>query len=613
MNNWRRRAWMLAAACALLTSAACHDKQTTEIKVTVVDSTQNGAGGNTSGAVASSVAINPISGGALSSGACGTQSVQLVAVVRDQYGNIMANAPVTFGFADQGSANIATLTSAGLLTAKSGASGTVNVNVVVNGTNISGTMSIPVNACASNNGSISFSPQNPSGALGTTLQLSVTCTITNCHPWFFSNHPEIISVDANTGLLHFIAVGTATICVQPSQTVIQPQFCGTGTTTSNTTGSGVTGVQVSPNGATFTLTGNNGVCQTQVIHFTATVSPVNQASQAVTWTASAGSINSNGDWITPTAAGTYTITARSQADNSIVGTAQVTIVTNCGTNSGGTNTASPGSITVSNCSGFGTTYNLQFLVNGQAQNGAIWTSNNTNVATVNGSILTLSTMNTGSATVTGTYNGQTVTIPVVINACGNSGGVTSISINPTSATIPIGGQMTFSATVTTTGNTPTTVTWQTQNDGCYTIVNTNGNSVTVQGVKACTSTTIRAVATADATKSAAATITVTSGVNSIDYTPPGGTVGSTDVTLTAQCQTQAGYACNPYWYSDHPELITVNGSGSPVTIAGVTYQAGTTATLHRIYNQSGVSVNICVQAAVQDNQLKSCHTWTTTP
>jgi hypothetical protein len=249
-----------------------------------------------------------------------------------------------------------------------------------------------------------------------------------------------------------------------------------------------------------------------------------------------------------------------------------------------------------------------------------WASSNTSIATVSSSGLVTAIPNAnGSTTITFTpSNGGspiTRTVNVTNASCqSNNGGVVSVTVNPPSATLPIGGQMTFTAIVQTTGSTPGTVNWANSGDGCYSIVNTNGNNVTVQAMRACANSTLTAVSTADPSKSGMATITVTSGVNSIDYTPPGGTIRKdSTVTITAHCETQAGYACNPYYTSNHPELITVNGNGSPVTIGSVTYPAGTTATLKAVGNNPSVDVEICVQAAVQDSTMRTCHIWHTAP
>lgn len=269
-------------------------------------------------------------------------------------------------------------------------------------------------------------------------------------------------------------------------------------------------------------------------------------------------------------------------------------------------------------SGTGCTNNtVQFT----ASAGGTWASSNTSIATINSSGLVTSVPNAnGSVTITFTpSNGgpprlRTVNVSNASCTPAENNQVLSVTVSPSSAEIPIGGQMTFTYTVQTTGNTPTTATWQNAGDGCYTILNTSGSNVTIQGVKACTSTTIKAVATADHSKVGTATVVVTSGVSSIDYTPPGGTIRKdSTVVITAQCVTQAGYACNPYYTSNHPELITVNGNGSPVTIGGVTYPAGTTATLKAVWNSPDVDVRICVQAAVQDNVIQTCHVWRTAP
>ncbi|MBX4195424.1 hypothetical protein KW796_00500 [Candidatus Parcubacteria bacterium] len=101
------------------------------------------------------------------------------------------------------------------------------------------------------------------------------------------------------------------------------------------------------------------------------------------------------------------------------------------------------------------------------------------------------------------------------------------------------------------------------------------------------------------------------GGNSISYSPPGGTVGTTvpnPGTLTSVCILGTGtITCNPFYTSNHPELIDVFGNGV-TPINGFNFRTGMTATITRIANTT-IDVEICVQWSVTEVSPRFCRNW----
>lgn len=161
--------------------------------------------------------------------------------------------------------------------------------------------------------SVTVSPTTATGS--TTFSATVAGT----------NSPsQGVSWTATAGTINSSGVFTAPAATSSVQNItvtatslVDPTKSGTAAVTiAASTGSTVTSVSVSPGTATGSTT------------FSATVVGTNSPSQAVTWTASAGSINSSGVFTAPAAtssAQNITITARSVQDNTKTGNAAVTI------------------------------------------------------------------------------------------------------------------------------------------------------------------------------------------------------------------------------------------------------------------------------------------------
>lgn len=167
-----------------------------------------------------------------------------------------------------------------------------------------------------------------------------------------------------------------------------------------------------------------------------------------------------------------------------------------------------------------------------------WSSNNTNVATVNTSGL-VTAVAAGTATITAKTvdGGKISTSTVTVTATTVS--VTSVSITPSTVPLTTGGTYQLSASIVPSNATNKNVTWKSSNTGVATITATG--LVTATGAGSCTIT----VTTADGSKTANALVAVNTtsisdaielddakqgtSVNQFNYSGPGWTHG-TDAT-----------------------------------------------------------------------------------
>jgi len=66
----------------------------------------------------------------------------------------------------------------------------------------------------------------------------------------------------------------------------------------------------------------------------------------------------------------------------------------------------------------------------------------------------------------------------------------------------------------------------------------------------------------------------------------------------------SGNACNPFWFSEGPDVVAINGSDTFRNIGGANYYAGPNAVLKAIYQGSK---RVCVQGDVGNNYHPGCH------
>lgn len=253
----------------------------------------------------------------------------------------------------------------------------------------------------------------------------------------------------------------------------------------------------------------------------------------------------------------------------------------------------------------------------QANQPVNWSSSNTSLATVSGNGTNVGTVNlapnsSGAVTVTARTldnvysNGVTFYLSNATCGGGPNPVLTSLVVSPKNLNLLIGQSGTLFATgITSDGSTMPTPTWV-ATLGCVQLSSSSGSSVIVTGVRACRDS----VVASSGGRQDFAIVTVTSGVNSIIYTPAGGSllVGSTQ-QLNATCTLASGANCIPYWYSTKPDRFTVVGAPYVCVIAVVGYPCGPTALIRAI---AAGQADVCAQAAVQDPTIRFCSTKTAT-
>ncbi len=267
-------------------------------------------------------------------------------------------------------------------------------------------------------------------------------------------------------------------------------------------------------------------------------------------------VGSNG-LVTAISAGTATITAMASADTTKQATSTITVVA-----------AGVLSIAISPTSdsllvGQSQSVTASVVATGGLPTTVIFRTNAAGVATVSASGL-VTAVGAGTATITAiatadTTKRATATITVVAPA------VQSVTISPTSASLMVGQSQALNAVVTTTGGLPTTVVFRTSAPGVAT-VSASGVVSAVSGGSAL----ITAMATADTSRQATATITVASAVvQSITISPTSGSllIGQAQA-FTASVITTGGLPTTVTYRTSAPSVATVNGTGA-VTAVGV--------------------------------------------
>jgi uncharacterized protein YjdB len=469
---------------------------------------------------------------------------------------------------------VASISSAGLLTAVSAGSATITAT--------SGTVSgsTPVTVTGPALMSIAVTPANTSIPKGSTQQYTATGTytdsstqnITGSVAWSTSNNA--IATIVPTGVASAVAVGGPVTITATSGTI-------TGTTSLTVTPATLSSITVSPASATvaagqtqaFTATGHYSDSSTQ--NLTSTVA----------WTYSNNSIAtiaSTGVATGVTQGGPVTITATS---GSVSGTASLSVTQ-----------ASLTSITVTPAApsiAKGTTQ--QFTATGHYSDNSTqiittsvtWTSSNSAIGNIaSGTGLASGVAVGGPVTITATSGAITGTASLTVT----SAALTSITVSPNAGTVAAGQTLAFTATGHytdgTTQNLTNTVNWTSSNTSDATIAS-NGVATGIV-----TGTTVTITATSGAI-SGTASLTVTNAtLSSITVTPASASIAK---GTTQQFTATGHYTDNStqnltgsvIWSSSATATATINTAGSatgvavggPVTITAISGNITGTASL----------------------------------
>ncbi len=365
------------------------------------------------------------------------------------------------------SATIATINTAGMLTAVE--TGSTTITASLNG--VTGTVTVTVTAPVDNKTltSIAVTPANPSFVVGATQQFTATGTysdgttsnITSTVTWATSS--TATATISAAGLATGVAAGSANVTASLSGVTGAAEF--------NVTAPVITPTLVSI--ALTPATGSISVGTNQQFTATGTYSDGSTAniSSTAAWSVSNpadASISATG-LATGVAAGTTNVTA---SLSGITGTASLTVTVPVTPPTLVSVAVTPASASIA----VGATQ--QFTATGTYADGttanistaASWSVSSTTVATI--SATGLATGSTaGSANVTAIVSGITGTAALTVTAPVKT--IASIAVSPASASFAAGSTQQFTATATysdgTTGNITSTATWSTANPGVATI------------------------------------------------------------------------------------------------------------------------------------------------
>ncbi len=508
---------------------------------------------NASPAVLTSITLNP-SGPTLNVGA----SVDIQATGHFSDGTTVTpyDSSVTWTSSAPGTASVS---ASGLVDGV--AAGTATITATQGA--IQGSAAVTVNASSAVLTSITLDP-----AAGVTLNVGQTADFTATANWSngTSTTPYDSSVTWTTNL-----PGVATV---NSAGVVTAVAAGSAILTATASGLNTTAtITVSPSSPTLTsITLNPAAGVTlnvgQTADFTATANWSNGTSTTpydanVTWstnTPSVATVNSAGV-VTAVGAGSATLTA---AANGRSTTAAITV-----------NASSPTltSITlnpISSALNIGQTVDI--AATGHLSNGttdspydtrAIWTSSAPAVATVD-SIGVVTALSAGTATITASASGVSGTASITVNAGPT---VTSISLDPASATLNIGQTVDITSTVNWSNGTSTVpydshLTWTSSAPSVAT-VNAGGVVTGVAAGAATITASLNGVSRTAAITVSAAAPTLTS--ITLNPTSATGSAGQT-MDITATGRFSDGSIVTPYdaqvtWTSNAPTVATVNAAG----------------------------------------------------
>jgi uncharacterized protein YjdB len=324
------------------------------------------------------VPVTGVSVSPLPSTACLGGTVQLTATVAPENAT---NQNVTWS---SGNTSVATVNTSGIITAV--AAGTAVITVTTADGAKTATSTITVNTCNVSVTGVTVSPASATLPVGAAQQLTATVAPSNATnknvTWSTSN--ASFATVSSSGLVTAVGAGTATITV----TTAEGAKTATSSITVTTGNVAVTGITVSP--ASVSLT--TGATQ----QLTTTVSPANATNKTVTYSSNntgVATVNGSG-LLTAVSSGSAIITVTTQ-DGAKTATVAITVNTS---NVAVTSVSlSPTSVTLA----VGETQQLTptILPSNASNKSVSYASNNTAVATVNGSGL-LTAVSNGTATIT---------------------------------------------------------------------------------------------------------------------------------------------------------------------------------------------------------------------
>jgi hypothetical protein len=356
-------------------------------------------------------------------------------------------------------ASAGAITSGGAFTAPPATTGaqtiTITATSVADGTK-SGTATVTVPAAVSTVTGVAVTPSSGAVAAGATRAHTATVTGTGSPSQAVTWSTNLGTINASTGLLTAPAatasVQNGTVTATSTQ---DPTKSGTSTFTVAAGTPTVTGVTVAP--ASTNVAG--GASQ----QFTASVAGTFSPSQAVTWSASAGSINSSGQFTAPAATSsvqTITVTATSVANSAKSGSATITInaVTSTGVSSVSSVSINPSSATLTG--GAALDFTATVAGTNSPSQAVTWADSAGTISSTGYFIAPEGTDTDQTITVTATSaQDSTKSGSATVTVLALAPAVTRVAIYPETARLAGGGTQSFSALVAGTLEPSQSVTW----------------------------------------------------------------------------------------------------------------------------------------------------------
>jgi uncharacterized protein YjdB len=328
------------------------------------------------------------------------QGSTLTATVTDANGVVVTNRPVTWSTSD---ARVATVSQAGVVAAVGVGTATISAaSGAATGTSAITVTAAPVQSVSVSPATLSLA-QGKTGTLSATVVDAVGGTVSNPSVAWSSRDPSVASVDANTGVVTAVGVGSTTIDASSGGK--------TGSSTVTVTAPAIASITISP--------ASSNVTAGQVVNLTATVQDANGnvvTSSTVTWA------SDNVQVAAPSSTGTLTADATTSKSGSATITASVG-----GVNGTATITVDPGAVATVTVTAPsrnlkpGNTMQLTATAldskgNAVPNQSFVWFSSNIAVATVS-----------GTGVVTGKRSG-TVTITASTSLIGGTSGTFVINV-----------------------------------------------------------------------------------------------------------------------------------------------------------------------------------------
>ena len=416
---------------------------------------------------------------------------------------------------------VASVTKDGRVTARS--IGTCNVKAVCGGKEATcrvNVTSVPIT-------SITIEPDECTLEVGQTLRLSTTILP--------EETTESLSWDSDDEAV-------ATVSEYGEVTAVGPGTCSISAFAGNVSAYCAVTVIVPVTGVSLDITSYE-LEMGETVSLTATVSPANATDKSVSWSSNRPSVAtvSGGGVVKAVSPGSCTITAKA---GNCTAACQITVK--------GIPVESVSLSQTSWSTTVGSTLTLEATVSpdNATDKTVSWKSNNTSVATVSDKGL-VTAVAAGSCTITATAGGKSATCSVTVTSGGGGTTVNSITVNPTSYTLPVGGNTTITATV---DPSDAAITWSSSNESVAMV----SQSGYVFAISEGECDIIAKAGDKSATCKLKVIIPVT-GVT-LDRTDASIIVGGT-TTLTATVEPSNATDKTVTWTSSEPSVATVSDKG----------------------------------------------------